>query len=102
MGIVEIYKSRGSKVLKAEIPAGERMPTHYATSEAFVMITKGRIELIFSDHEQYLQSGSTITIPERKPHTLHILEDFEAYIVLGGKAKLEYANRAAKYAMNNV
>lgn len=101
MGIKEIYTGKDSKVLKADIPKGKRMPTHYATSEAFVMVTKGRSEIIFSDKELDLQEGSTVLIPKRKPHTLHIIADFEAYIVLSGDAELEYANQTAKVAMDN-
>lgn len=102
MGIEEVYGSTGCKVLKAVIPAEKRMPTHYASSKAFVMVTKGEAEIIFSDGKQLLKEGSTISIPENKPHTLHITKDFEAYIVIGGKARIEYANQTAKYAMNNV
>ncbi|HLR36828.1 MAG TPA: cupin domain-containing protein [Chitinophagaceae bacterium] len=101
MGIVEIFNGKESKVLKAVIPAGKRMPTHYASSEAFVMVTKGKGEIIFSNKEYQLKEGSTIEIPERKPHTLHIIEDFEAYIVLGSGASLEYVNHSAKMAMEN-
>lgn len=101
MGITQIYGNAGCQVLKAEIPAGGRMPTHYATSEAFVMVIKGEAEIIFSDGEQALKEGSTLLIPERKPHTLHILKDFEAYIVIAGKARIEYANQTAKQAMSS-
>jgi quercetin dioxygenase-like cupin family protein len=102
MGIEQIFGNAGCKVLKAEIPSGQRMPTHYATSEAFVMVTKGEAEIIFSDGEQPLKEGTTILIPERKPHTLHILKDFEAFIVIGGKAKIEYASQTAKHEMSNI
>lgn len=102
MGIEQIYGNTGCKVLKAEIPCSGRMPTHYATSEAFVMVIKGEAEIIFSDGEQSLKEGTNLLIPEKKPHTLHILKDFEAYIVIGGEAKIEYANQSAEQVMSKV
>lgn len=100
MGTEEIYSSGTTKVVKVDIPAGERMPTHYATSEAFIIVNKGKAELILSNSEEMLTEGSTAVIPEGRPHTLNILEDFEAHIVLAGVATLEYANRAAESKMN--
>ncbi len=100
MGIEQVYVSAGRKVLKATIPAGKRMPTHYATSEAFVMVFKGEAEIIFADSRQQLVEGSVFLIPEKKPHTLHITKTFEAYIVLGGDATIEYATKAIGHGIN--
>jgi quercetin dioxygenase-like cupin family protein len=91
MPIEEIYKNSGCKVLKAELPSGGSMPKHYATSEAFIMINKGEGEIIFNDGKKRLKEGATFTIPEKKEHTLQIHEDFEAYIVIGGTAEIEFS-----------
>ncbi len=100
MGIEEIYKNRGCKVLKAKIDAGGKMPTHYATSEAFVMVIRGEAKFISSHGEHILKESTTFKIPEKEPHTLHIIKDFEAYIVIGGAAKIEFVNQAEEKAMN--
>lgn len=90
MGIEKILGRKEYQVMKANIPAGSRMPVHYATSEAFVMVTKGTAELIFSDRQQDLEAGMHVIIAERKPHTLKIRSDFEAFIVIGGSATIEF------------
>ncbi len=100
MGIEEIYKSKGCKVLKAQIAAGGKMPTHYATSEAFVMVIKGEAKFISSNEQRTLTAGTTFQITEKKPHTLHIVKDFEAYIVIGANAEIEFVNQAEEKAMN--
>jgi quercetin dioxygenase-like cupin family protein len=89
--IVQIYKNNGCKVLKAKLPSGGRMPKHYATSEAFIMINKGEAEIIFDDEKKRLKEGATFTIPRKKPHILQIYKDFEAHIVIGGTAEIEFS-----------
>jgi quercetin dioxygenase-like cupin family protein len=91
MSIDQIYKNGSFKVLKAELPSRGSMPEHYATSEAFIMINKGEAEIIFSDGKERLKEGTTFTIPGKKPHTLQIHDDFEAYIVIGGTAEIEFS-----------
>ncbi len=90
MGLERVYSKKDYQVLKAALPAGKRMPVHYATSEAFVIVAKGSAELIFSDRQEILKAGMQVTIPERKAHTLKILSDFEAFIVIGGPASMEF------------
>jgi len=92
MGITEIYSTPGSKVLKAEVAAGKDMPEHYATSEAFVMVVKGEGELHIDGEKRVLQEGSTITIPDGKAHSMHILRDFQAFIVLSGDGEITFVN----------
>ncbi len=90
MGIARIYKNEGCQVMKAEIKKGSRMPVHYATSEAFVMVAKGCGEIIYSNSEQKLEPGMYIHIPRAKPHVLKIEKDFEAYIIIDEDASLEF------------
>ncbi len=90
MGIERIYKNEGCQVLKAKIKKDSRMPVHYATSEAFVMVTKGSGEIIYSNSEQKFEPGAYIHIPKAKPHVLKIEKDFEAYIIIEEDASLEF------------
>lgn len=91
MEIGLLHSSEHYKILKAEIPGGGRMPAHFATSEAFIVVISGRAEIIFSDQEVSLQAGSTFRIPARKPHTLNVIEDFKACIILAPAAGIEFA-----------
>lgn len=88
MKIGPLHSGEHYKILKAEIPGGSRMPTHYATSEAFIIVISGTAEIIFSDQEVHLQTGSSFLIPARKPHTLNVIEDFKACIILAPAASI--------------
>lgn len=82
MGIEQIFSSDQYQVLKADLRAGSQMPEHHATSDAFVMVEKGKAELIFAENRSTIAAGSTFLIPGDKPHRLEIKEDFKAYILL--------------------
>lgn len=99
MGIEVLYANSQYKVLLAEIAGGQRMPTHYATSDAFVTVLEGEAEIIFSEKEESLPAGTNILIPKRKPHALQVNEYFKAMIVIAGDATLEYANPMAEKVM---
>ena len=95
MDIGEIYSNDQFKILKAEIPAGQRIPTHTASSEAFLVVVQGKAQLIFSDTEVSLEPGSTYRIPVRKPHSLDVIEALEAFIVRCGEGRITFASHLA-------
>lgn len=96
MEIKELHSGAQYKVLKAVIPGGQGMPTHFATTDAFIIVSKGKAELIFSDREVLLEKGSTFLIPATRLHTLRVLEDFEVAIILGGGGNIEFAGGQAE------
>lgn len=89
MGIEKIFADEYHQVIKAELPAGSLMAEHYATSEAFVIIVKGKATLIFKDGKYEIEGGNTFLVPARKLHKLEIHEFFLAYIILAPKASIE-------------
>jgi quercetin dioxygenase-like cupin family protein len=91
MGIEKVFAGGRYQVLKAELPAGGVMPEHYATSDAFVIIVKGKAEIIFENGKSEISGGGTFLIPEKRPHRLEIRENFEAYILLASGATIEGA-----------
>ncbi|HEY6082527.1 MAG TPA: cupin domain-containing protein [Chitinophagaceae bacterium] len=101
MEIKELHSGLQYRVLKAAIPAGQRMPTHFASSDAFIVVAKGKAELIFSDREVLLEKGISFLIPANKLHTLQVTEDFEAVIVLAGEGKIEFAPVQAETLIDN-
>ena len=80
------------KVLRVEIPAGKDVPRHYATFDAFIMVNSGNALLIFSDETIELKKDSYFSITANRPHTLRIVEDFKAWIVLANDAEIKYPN----------
>ncbi len=101
MEIKELHSGRQYRVLKATIPAGQRMPTHFASSDAFIVVAKGKAELIFSDREILLEKDISFLIPANKLHTLQVTEDFEAVIVLAGDGKIAFAPVPAEAMKDN-
>lgn len=81
------------KVIKVEFPAGENMPRHIATSDAFLIVESGSALLIYR-HETYeLKRGDNFWIAANEQHLLRPIEDFSGYLVLSYDAKIEYDQR---------
>lgn len=102
MGIEQVFSDDNHQILKAELPAGGIMPQHHATSDAFVIIVKGKAELIFDDRKSVLASGSTFLIPGGRSHRLEVNEDFQAYIILAPHAGIEMEERKERMAVPEV
>lgn len=97
----EAYSGDQYKVLHVRVPAGGAIPQHFATSDAFVIVYRGSAELEFENSKLILQPGMSFLIPDSKPHILRVIEEFEAYIVLGGSAGIEMARPVAAATEGN-
>ena len=89
MGVEVVSIDKNHKIIRAELPAGSEMPEHHATSDAFIIVVKGKADIIFKDKKHELHAGSHLKVPDAKKHKLEIKEDFVAYIVLGPDATIE-------------
>lgn len=78
------------KVLKVAIPSGAEMPTHHATSEAIIFVRSGIAELTIDGKIHRLQQGDSFLLPSKKPHSLKIIETFEAQVVMEEAAEIEF------------
>ena len=93
MEMKEIHANVTFKVLKVTLARGEEMPRHYASSDAFLIPQKGKGMLHLPDREVVLEQGVTCHIPDSEPHTLRVLEDFSAFVVMAAGAEIEFTNR---------
>ena len=93
MEMKEIHTNATFKVLKVTLARGEEMPRHYASSDAFLIPEKGKARLQLADREVVLEQGGTCHIPDSEPHTLRVLEDFSAFVVMAAGAEIEFTNR---------
>jgi quercetin dioxygenase-like cupin family protein len=89
MGMQKVFADKNHQILKVEFPTGSVMPEHHATSDAFIILVKGKATVVFKDSKQDLSSGDSFLIPERKQHRLEIKEDFMAYVILGPDGAIE-------------
>lgn len=96
MDIIETYTGGYHKILKINIPAGETMEEHYSTSDAFIIVFEGKAKLIFKNEEIELVSESVFLIPAIKPHSLKVIEDLRAYLVLDCTGSIRNMPKASK------
>lgn len=68
------------------------MPEHYASSDAFLILEKGKVKLHLSGNDIMLSSGDTRHIPAREPHSLQVLEDFSGFVVLAAEAQIKFTD----------
>ncbi|MCC7524741.1 MAG: cupin domain-containing protein [Chitinophagaceae bacterium] len=90
MEMKELHKNDQYKILGVSLQAGEAMPLHEASSDAFVILKKGRGRVSFSDRVVELNAGESLLIKAHEPHKLEVLEDFSSCIVLGSEAHIDF------------
>lgn len=82
MEMKEIHGNGTYRVLKLSLASGETIPRHFAATDAFVIVEKGKAEVVFPDRSAALAPGDTLHIPGREPHSLTASEDFTALLIL--------------------
>lgn len=86
----EIHANTSYKILKVTLAKGEEMPRHHASSDAFIIVEKGKAKVRLLEREEVLEQGATLHIPADEPHSLQVLEDFVAHVVLAAEAKIQF------------
>lgn len=92
MAMNQLFANDQYKVVKVAFNAGEGMTDHCATTDAFIIVQKGRAKIKFKENEVDLTEGSHFSIPANQQHSLEVTEAFAAHIVFGGAGKIEFAN----------
>ncbi len=92
MEIKEVCVGGFHKILSLSIDSGKTMEEHYSTSDAFIIVLKGKGELIFENKKVALDMDTTYLIPALKTHQLKVTEDLKAYLVLGPKGGINRKN----------
>lgn len=90
MEMKEIHANAAYKILRVTLAKGEEMPRHYASSDAFLIVEKGKANVRLLKKEEVLAQGTTLHIPADEPHNLQVLEDFIAYVVLAADAQIQF------------
>ena len=86
----EVYSNDKYKVLNVILSVGEKMPLHEATSDAFLIGTKGKGRITFADRQADICQGETLLIKAHEQHKMEILEDFCACIILENDGKINF------------
>ncbi len=90
MEMTKIYENHFYKVMNVSLKKGESLPKHKAISDAFVIVKEGKGKIIFDDSEVPLQHNSTQLIPANQTHSLVVIEDFRASIILGKEGDINF------------
>lgn len=90
MEMVEVYSCNKYKVLNVSLNAGEKMPLHKASSDAFLICKKGKGRITFSDRIIDIRQGETLLINANEQHKLEVLEDFCSCITLENDGKINF------------
>ena len=89
----QLTENPAYKVLQVALAAGEEMPRHFATSDAFIIVEQGEAVVFFTDQEVSLHAGSTLAIPATKPHTLVVKQDFRSNVILAGGSRIQFSDQ---------
>ena len=90
MEMKEIHNNNRYRILSVTLSVGEEMPVHEATSDAFIILRKGKGKISFDDRQVELSAGETLLIKAHERHQLEVLEDFSSCIVLENDAKINF------------
>lgn len=90
MEMKEIHSNDRYKVLNVILSVGEMMPLHEASSDAFIILKKGKGRISFADRQVELCAGETFLIKAHDPHKLEVLEDFSSCVILDSGARIDF------------
>lgn len=92
--LTEISSGNALKIFKAIGEAGMQMPEHFSTEEAVIVIQKGSAVLRIDGTDHPLKQADVFCIPEGKVHSLHLIEDFEAIVIMPLMSKILFKKLA--------
>ena len=78
------------KTLQIEGSIGMKMPSHYSTQEAVIVVQKGEALLRMPDKEHLLKAGDCFIVPAKKEHTLTIIKDLKALAIMAVKSEINF------------
>ncbi len=84
-------KTGGSfKIHEVTGQAGMKMPLHYSTREAVVIVQKGSAILHIGEQEIHLAVNDSYIIPAHKNHSLALETEFKSLVVMARDSDIEF------------
>lgn len=91
---VKISKSgKEFKILNVTGTNGSTMASHFSTGEAILSVMRGEALLKLGEKEIHLLPGELVIIPAEEPHTLAILNEFEANVIMAIDSEIKFLNK---------
>ena len=88
--IETLQTGRLFKILRVIGEQGIQMPLHHSTGEAILIGQRGSAVLYMDGKEYEVARGSSIIIPSRMPHSLNIIQDFHALVIMDNNSIIEF------------
>lgn len=93
--MIQLKKGESFKVLQINGEAGTKMPLHYSTKEAVVIVQEGYAELKIDEIKHLLQAGNTFIIPAHQNHTLSVKVKFKALVIMSKDSAIEFVEQTS-------
>jgi len=90
--MITLHNGRSHKVLQVTGSEGMSMPEHISTKEAVVIILKGSAVLTMKGNDYPLREHESIIIPGGEKHTLRIIKDFQAQVIMETDSQINFIN----------
>ena len=81
MELKQVYKNEQFKAVNLNLKYGEELADHKTLSQALLIVTKGKANVVFADRRVELTQGMTFIIPPNEVHKVQAIEDFTAAII---------------------
>lgn len=78
------------KALQVTAKAGMIMPEHHATHEAVIVVKSGESILKIHGKNHNLKAGDTFILPAKQDHSLEVVQDFLATVILPKTAEIKF------------
>lgn len=88
--LVTLKSGESLKVYQVTGHAGMKMPLHYSTKEAVVIVQEGYAQLKINEIKHILQAESLFIIPAHQNHTLSVKAKFKALIIMSLDSNIEF------------
>ena len=88
--LTPLDKGSALKTLQVTALTGMRMPPHYATKEAIIVVQKGEALLKMRNVDHRLKTGAVIIIPAGVEHSLEIEKGFKAIVIMAKDADINF------------
>lgn len=88
--LVTLKSGESLKVYQVTGHAGMKMPLHYSTKEAVVIVQEGYAQLKIDEIKHILQEGSSFIIPAHQNHTLSVKAKFKALIIKSVDSNIDF------------
>lgn len=88
--LATLKSGRSLKVYQITGYAGMKMPLHYSTKEAVVVVQEGYAQLKIDEIKHLLQAGDIFIIPAHQNHMLSVKAKFKALIIMSQDSAIEF------------